>query len=57
VSANLGRVSSRNYKHFIVNNSPFYETVGQEAGVDLVLIRHFLLYDVNHVVVILTSIF
>ena len=35
----------------------FTVTGGNEAGVDLVLIQPFLLYYVNHVVVMLTSIF
>ena len=30
---------------------------GNEAGVDLVLIQPFLLYYVNHIVVMLTSMF
>ena len=34
-----------------------YFTVGNEAGVDLVLIQPFLLYYVDNVVVMLTSIF
>ena len=32
-------------------------TVGKEAGVDLVLIQCSLLHNVNHVVLMLTSIF
>ena len=35
----------------------FTVTVGNETGVDLVLIHCFLFYYVNHVVLILTSIF
>ena len=35
----------------------FTVTGANEAGVDLVLIRPFLLYYVNHVVVVLTIIF
>ena len=35
----------------------FTVTVGNEAGVDLVLIQPCLLYYVNHVFVILNSIF
>jgi len=40
-------------------NSPFYSnvTVGNEAGVDLVLIQPCLLYYVKHVFVVLNSIF
>ena len=35
----------------------FTVTVGNKAGVDLVLIQPFLLYYVNQVVVMLTSVF
>ena len=35
----------------------FAVTGGNEAGVDLVLIQPFLLYYVNHVVLMLTSMF
>ena len=35
----------------------FTVTVGNETGVDLVLIHCFLFYYVNHVVLMLTSIF
>ena len=35
----------------------FTVTVGSEAGVDLVLIQPFLLYYLNHVFLMLTSIF
>ena len=35
----------------------FTVTVGNEAGVDVALIQPYLLYYVNHIVVMLTSIF
>ena len=38
-------------------NSPFTVTDGNEVGGDLVLIQPFGLYYVNHVVLMLTSIF
>ena len=38
-------------------NSPFTVAGENEAGVDLVLIQPFLLYYVNHVFLMLTSIF
>ena len=44
------RENSRSIAHFTV-------TGANEAGIDLVLIRPFLLYYVNHVVVMLTIIF
>ena len=47
----LRMLESRNWiAHFTV-------TVGNEAGVDLVLIQPFFLYHVNQVVVMLTSVF
>ena len=36
---------------------PLYFMGGSEAGVDLVLIQTFLLYNVNQVILMLTSIF
>ena len=41
----------------VTKNSPFVVTGGNEAGFDLVLIKPFLLCYVNHVVLMLTSIF
>ena len=47
------------YTTFESYNSPFCSSVtgGNEAGVDHVLIQPFLLYYVNHVVLMLSSIF
>ena len=41
----------------VTKNSPFVVTGGNEAGFDLVLIKPFLLCYVNHVVLMLNSIF
>ena len=54
VPINLHRCWPRELKRSIAHST---FTVGNEAGVDLVLIQPCLLYYVNHVFVILNSIF
>ena len=49
--------SPANLQQLKLTIAHFTVTVGNEAGVDLVLIQPCLLYYVNHVFVILNSIF
>ena len=58
------KIGINSQKHFHLSsmvlgtgNRSLYFMGGSEAGVDLVLIQTFLLYNVNQVILMLTSIF